>query len=208
MLQGYANDGKQIDRVVLASLDIQLTDVSCRIHAARSKHIAEFKELLYAAYDELEDSKSLKMAFISNVRHSAGDLKSQYRLAYQDSLSEDMRKGTTTKGPQRDMFTFFLDTKDLRKFGSQGEHKLVLVAVKFAEGRFLEKHLEEPPVFLLDDLFAELDVKRSLMIVESLKGGHQIFITATDLADLRNHGLEVDGERLEIINAEGIQANG
>jgi DNA replication and repair protein RecF len=208
MLQSYANEGKSVDRILLSSLDEQLTEVSARIHLGRSKHITEFKELLYEAYAELEETKSLKMAFISNVRHSAGELKSLYRLAYQDSLSEDMRKGTTTRGPQRDMFTFFLDTKDLRKFGSQGEHKLVLVAVKFAEGRFLEKHLEEPPVFLLDDLFAELDVKRSLMIVESLKGGHQIFITATDLADLRNHGLEVDGDRLEIINTEKIQANG
>jgi len=208
MLQAFANEGTAIDRILLSTLDEQLAKISARIHEGRSKHISRFKELLYEAYQELEDSKSLKMAFISNVRHSVGELEALYRQAYQDSLSEDMRKGITTKGPHRDLFTFFLDTKDLRKFGSQGEHKLVLVAIKFAEGRFLEQHLEEPPVFLLDDLFAELDVKRSLMIVESLKGGHQIFITATDLADLRNHGLQVDGDKLEIINAERIQANG
>ena len=208
MLQSYANDGHAIDRVLLATLDDQLAKISARIHSARSKHIAVFKELLYAAYAELEENKSLKMAFISNVRATAGELETLYRRAYQDTLSEDMRKGSTTRGPQRDIFTFFLDTKDLRKFGSQGEHKLVLVAIKFAEGRFLEQALEEPPIFLLDDLFAELDVKRSMMIVESLKGGHQIFITATDMADLRNHGLEIANDQLRIINAGEIQANG
>lgn len=207
MLQAHASDGKAIDRILIATLDDQRAKVSAQIHAARSKHITEFKRLLYKAYEELEPEKSLKMAFISNVRITTGDPENHYRQTYQDSLAEDMRKGITTRGPHRDMFTFFLDTKDLRKFGSQGEHKLVLVAIKFAEGRFLENFLNEAPVFLLDDLFAELDVKRSLMIVESLRGEHQIFITATDLADLRNHGLNIDGDSLQIIDAGGIQGN-
>ncbi len=208
LLQSYANDGTSIDRIQIATLDDQRAQISARLHKARSKHIAEFKKLLYDAYAELEDEKSIKMAFISNVRSTAGELEGLYRTAYQDSLAEDMRKGTTTRGPHRDLFTFYLNTKDLRKFGSQGEHKLVLVAIKFAEGRFLETFLGEPPVFLLDDLFAELDVKRSTMIVESLRGGHQIFITATDLADLRHHGLELAGDTLQIIDAGQIQANG
>lgn len=208
LLTSYANDGVPIDRIQISTLDDQRAKVSAQLHEARSKHIGEFKKLLYAAYDELEETKTVKMAYISNVRSTGGDLDGLYRRAYQDSLSEDMRKGTTTRGPHRDMFTFFLNTKDLRKFGSQGEHKLVLVAIKFAEGRFLETFLGEPPVFLLDDLFAELDVKRSTMIVESLRGGHQIFITATDLADLRHHGLEVEGDTLQIIDAGKIQTNG
>lgn len=208
MLLAYSNDGVAVDRVLMSTLDDQRAKISAQLHQSRSKHISEFKQLLYAAYERLEQDKSLKMAFISNVRITGGDPEVLYRQAYQDSLADDMRKGTTTRGPHRDLFTFFLNTKDLRKFGSQGEHKLVLVAAKFAEGRFLETFLKEPPVFLLDDLFAELDVKRSMMIVESLKGEHQIFITATDLADLRNHGLEVEGDALQLIDAGMIQANG
>ncbi len=208
MLQAYANNGSPLDRILMATLDDQRARVSAQLHEARSQHIAEFKKLLYVAYEQLEQKNSLKMAFISNVRITAGEPEGLYRRAYQDSLAEDMRKGTTTRGPHRDLFTFFLNTKDLRKFGSQGEHKLVLVAIKFAEGRFLENFLNEPPVFLLDDLFAELDVKHSLMIVESLQGEHQIFITATDLADLRHHGLQVEGDTLQVIDAGKIQNNG
>ena len=208
MLQAYANDDTGIDRILMSSLDDQRAQISALLHTSRSQHIAEFKKLLYDSYQRLEQNNSLKMAFISNVRVTAGEPEALYRQAFQDSLAEDMRKGTTTRGPHRDIFTFFLNTKDLRKFGSQGEHKLVLVAVKFAEGQFLENFLNEPPVFLLDDLFAELDVKRSGMIVESLRGEHQIFITATDLADLRNHGLEIEGETLLVIDAGKIQNNG
>ena len=208
LLLAYANDGVPVDELQIATLDDQRARISSSIHTARSEHIAGFKDLLYAAYGELESEKSVKMAFISNVRSTGGDMEPLYRKAYQDSLPEDMRKGTTTRGPHRDLFTFFLNTKDLRKFGSQGEHKLVLVAIKFAEGRFLETFLDEPPIYLLDDLFAELDVKRSTMIVESLQAGHQIFITATDLADLRHHGLKVEGDTLQIIDAGKIQING
>jgi DNA replication and repair protein RecF len=208
MLQSHLNDRVPIDRVLMSTLDDQRADISARLHQARSKHLTRFKELLYASYAELEQEKSLKMAVIANVRIGKEDPTARYRNAYQDSLAEDMQRGTTTRGPHRDLFTFFLNTKDLRKFGSQGEHKLVLVAIKFAEGRFLETFLNEPPVFLLDDLFAELDVKRSLMIVESLRGDHQIFITTTDLADLRNHGLSIDGEQLKLIHAGGEVAHG
>jgi DNA replication and repair protein RecF len=192
----------------MSTLDDQRASLSAQLHKSRSKHIAEFKKLLYDSYLQLEQVNSLKMAFISNVRVTSGEPEGLYRQAFQDSLAEDMRKGNTTRGPHRDIFSFYLNTKDLRKFGSQGEHKLVLVAIKFAEGQFLEQFLNEPPVFLLDDLFAELDVKRSMMIVESLKGDHQIFITATDLADLRNHGLEIEGDTLMIIDTGKIQNNG
>ncbi len=208
MLQDYANNGTALDRVLISTLDDQRASISAKLHDVRSQYIAEFKQLLYGSYEQMEQEKVLKMAFISNVRITGGEPESLYRRAYQDSLNEDMRKGTTTRGPHRDIFTFFLNTKDLRKFGSQGEHKLVLVAIKFAEGHFLENHLHEAPVFLLDDLFAELDVKRSLMIVESLQGNHQIFITTTDMADLRNHGLKVEGDTLQVIDAGAIQAHG
>jgi DNA replication and repair protein RecF len=207
MLQAHISDARNLDRILLASMDEQRATISAQLHEARTIHIAGFKKLLYTAYAELEQEKSLKMAYIPNVRVTSEDPELDYRRAFQDSLTEDIRKGTTTRGPHRDLVTFYLNTKDLRKFGSQGEHKLVLVAIKFAEGRFLENFLREPPVFLLDDLFAELDVKRSMMIVESLQGDHQIFITATDLADLRNHGLKVEGDSLQVIDAGKIQEN-
>jgi len=77
----------------------------------------------------------------------------------------------------------------------------VLVALKFAEGRFLEDFLQEKPIYLLDDLFAELDVKRSMQIIRSLQQGYQIFITSTDLADLRRHGLSLESDQLTIFDA-------
>lgn len=208
MLNAYASEGVQIDRILLSTIDDQLAQVAAFLHDARSRHITEFKKILYESYERLEDVNSLRMAYISNVRTNSGDAELAFRNAFRDSLDEDLRRGNTSRGPHRDMYTFYLNTKDLRKFGSQGEHKLVLVAAKFAEGRFLEEKLGEAPVFLLDDIFAELDVKRSLMIVDSLKGAHQIFITATDLADLRNHGLQVEGDTLQVIDAGKIQAHG
>ncbi len=76
---------------------------------------------------------------------------------------------------------------------------MALVALKFAEGQFLIKINNEQPIYLLDDLFAELDIKRSVKIIEALEQKHQVFITSTDLVDLRNHGISDDEKRTVIV---------
>ena len=52
---------------------------------------------------------------------------------------------------------------------------------------------------MLDDLFAELDIKRSIKIIEALEKKHQVFITSTDLVDLRNHGISDDDKRTVVV---------
>ena len=78
----------------------------------------------------------------------------------------------------------------MRHYGSQGEHKLVLVALKLAEREVMSNLTGHVPIFLLDDVFAELDIQRSKAIVDTVTSGDQVLLTTTDLADLRVHGLE------------------
>lgn len=206
MLSGYANHGRRVDEILLRSLDEQMAALALKIEQARQEHFEHFKDLAYEAYNDLEHEKTLKMTLVHNI-HSRDHLEEDFLKQFAAARGEDLRKGITTRGPHRDLLKIFLDTKDIRRYGSQGEHKLILVALKFAEGRFLETFLREPPVFLLDDLFAELDVKRSLQIVESLQGAHQIFITATDLSDLRTHGLEIDNGSIKVFDAGKVMEN-
>ncbi len=204
MLSAYAADGTPVDPEYLDSIDEQMAGSALIIHKSRQKHFDQLKALVYHSYGELERDKSFKMALITNVRQQDTS-DPDFRKAFKLARGEDMRRGTSSRGPHRDLLRMYLNSKDLKKFGSQGEHKLVLVALKFAEGRFLESHLKEPPIFLLDDLFAELDVQRSMQIVTSLRGSHQIFITATDLADLRTHGMQVEEGNIRIIDAGDLK---
>ena len=201
-LNDYATTGKSIDQGLLEAFNTQLAQQGAIIQQRRTEYFQRFKEFTYAIYPELEREKSFKMAYSPAIKLKPDESIEQAILAaLKSSQSTDLRRGTTTTGPQRDLFLFYLNRQELRKYGSKGEHKLVLVALKFAEGRFLEDFLQEKPIYLLDDLFAELDVKRSMQIIRSLQQGYQIFITSTDLADLRRHGLSLESDQLTIFDA-------
>jgi DNA replication and repair protein RecF len=207
MLIHHAKHGGPINETLLDTLDEQMAELGVGIQSSRRVHFTQYKELLYSGYAELEHEKKLRATLVANIPGKDARI-ADFLEVFQQARAEDLRRGVSTRGPHRDILKLFLNQQDIRRYGSQGEHKLILVAMKFAEGRFLESHLGEAPVFLLDDLFAELDVKRSLQIVQSLQGAHQIFITATDLADLRTHGLEIDGGTIQVINAGEVMNHG
>lgn len=201
-LNGYAVNGSTVDSGLLAAFDAQLAQYGATIQQRRIEYFQRFKEIVYEIYPELEREKSFKMAYSPAVKVKPDESIEQAILReLSANQAADLRRGSTTIGPQRDLFLFYLNRQELRKFGSKGEHKLALVALKFAEGRFLEEFLLEKPIYLLDDLFSELDIKRSTQIIESLQQGYQIFITSTDLADLRRHGLTLDSDQITIFDA-------
>jgi len=121
-------------------------------------------------------------------------------VLYQPNCSEDklysqpqrwqqkeLESGRTLWGPQRDDFVFLLDGKDLRSFGSQGQHKIMLVALKLAESRLLQERLGEAPVLLLDDLFSELDGDKVRNLGKSVPPEMQSVVTSTRAEHFREY---------------------
>ncbi len=200
-LNNYAGENYVVDNSLLDALDEQLAQYGAVLQDDRTKYFKVYTSLVYDLYPKLEPNKSFKMTYVPSIR---SDQPAATREAILRQLianrPADLRRGTTTCGTQRDLYLFYLNRRELRKYGSMGEHKLVLVALKFAEGRFLENHLQERPIYLLDDLFSELDVQRSTQIMQSLDPGYQIFITSTDLADLRRHGLTLESDKLTVFD--------
>jgi len=73
---------------------------------------------------------------------------------------QDLEAGRTTAGLQKDDLVFLLNEKSLKKYGSQGQQKSCLLALKFAQHRFLREKLGKSPCLLLDDVFDKLDEER------------------------------------------------
>ncbi|MFQ6677441.1 MAG: DNA replication/repair protein RecF [Fidelibacterota bacterium] len=114
-----------------------------------------------------------------------------FKNRLENSLNSDLNKGWTTTGPHRDNYTFLLNSRPLREFGSQGEHKIALVLIKMAEISMINKIMGSNPVLMLDDLFAKLDFKRADKVLSLLSGRGQTIITTTDIVDFEKHGLDL-----------------
>ncbi len=96
----------------------------------------------------------------------------------------------TLIGPHRDDVTFRLDELDVSLYGSRGQQRLVVVALKLAITALMRETAGEPPVLLLDDVLSELDQNhRRWVLKTAAEMGTQVFVTATDLHLLRRSTL-------------------
>ena len=107
-----------------------------------------------------------------------GDLESMFAMKLAVLEDEEIRRGVTLAGPHRDDIHFFTGGNDLKKFGSQGQKRLLAVLLKVAELNHLEGELKEPCVLLLDDAFSEFDSSIGARLMELLADGRQVFITS------------------------------
>ena len=95
---------------------------------------------------------------------------------------EDAKFCHTSVGPHRDDLTFFMNGMDISIYGSQGQQRSIVLALKLAEAQILEEACGEKPVILLDDVMSELDEHRRHALVEFISGDMQTFITTANLA--------------------------
>jgi len=94
----------------------------------------------------------------------------------------DIFKAETSIGPHREDLAFYLNGKNICASASRGEFRTLLLALKLAEIDFIKEKTGKNPILLLDDVFSELDRKRQLHLLKSIKGC-QTIITTTDLSE-------------------------
>jgi len=99
-----------------------------------------------------------------------------------NSVEKDRILQYTTKGIHKDDFVMTMEEQPLKKFGSQGQQKTFLIALKFAQYDYISKELRIKPLLLLDDIFDKLDRERVQQIIKLVTDNHfgQIFITDTN----------------------------
>ncbi len=94
---------------------------------------------------------------------------------------EEIARGMTTIGPHRDELRFLANSIDLGNYGSRGQIRTTLLALKMAEVNWMKKHTGEWPVILLDEVMAELDLERRADLLAHLSESEQVLFTTTDL---------------------------
>jgi DNA replication and repair protein RecF len=109
-------------------------------------------------------------------------LKSQYVKALHDSYRQDLQYCTTTIGPHRDEYRFIVNDIDLGYYGSRGQLRSAMHALKFGEADWMRSVTGRKPVILLDEAFSELDVDRRRALLQLLEKGDQSVVTVSDVS--------------------------
>ena len=130
--------------------------------------------------------------------------KEEFKKKLKQTRERDFLLGTTTHGPHRDNIKVFWNEKNIRDYGSQGEHKIALILLKLAEIKLIKHKTGKHPTILLDDVFAKLDLNRSKKLVSYLNSIKtkentpiQTIITTTDILNVEQSGLILDNLDVE-----------
>jgi DNA replication and repair protein RecF len=170
-----------------AGLDIwteKLAETGAEIIDRRLKFIAVLDRKLKHHYGLIAgNSETSKISYIpEGVKSEVYDeIRQELLELFKRHQRADERYGTTTAGPHRDDLIFELDGRQLKAFGSQGQQKSFVLALKMAEMDNLFDTFGEAPLLLLDDMSSELDARRNQNLMEFLtKREVQVFITTTE----------------------------
>lgn len=123
---------------------------------------------------------------INNKIKNQNEIKNRFSDLLKAEINIDLQKQSSTIGPHRDDIQFYLDNKLIKSFGSQGENKTFLIALKFLEGCYIKKETKKKPIFLMDDIFGELDGYRIERLAKQISTFGQTFITTTDKKKFTN----------------------
>lgn len=113
--------------------------------------------------------------------------------AFRLERSRDIRLGSTFSGPHRDIIDIIVGGKPLRNFGSLGQKKCVMIALKLAAFKALSEHRGEPAILVLDEAFAALDKERSAALLSLLSGMGQVFLASavvTSIEDVKLYNVD------------------
>lgn len=173
-------EGLPIREATLEPWTENLVKVGSKIIEERCRFIDDFSSIINPTYREVTKSKDkLEVAIESSVVLNE---KRRHEENFETSLlkvkNRERALGMSLVGPHRDDIVFKINGLDLRKFGSRGEHKSVLISIKIAEFKFISQKKEETPIFLLDDYYSELDNLREEKFFYLLDGLGQIFLTS------------------------------
>jgi DNA helicase-2/ATP-dependent DNA helicase PcrA len=112
------------------------------------------------------------------------NLKEYLKEEYNKKLDYDIKLCSTSIGPHKDDIEFYLGEKNLKFYGSQGQQRVAVLALKLSEIEIFKKYKESTPILLLDDIFSELDDIKKNNLLKYINKNIQTIITTTDLNNL------------------------
>lgn len=172
----YFAANRTFDALNLKVYDEQLIEYGTKIYEQRKEFLQEFAPIFNEKYRIISADKENV-----NLRYKSQLYQTEFDELLRQSLEKDKIVQYTSSGVHKDDLNFEIGEYPIKKFGSQGQQKSYLIALKLAQFEFIKQQANVIPILLLDDIFDKLDDLRVAQIVKLVNGNEfgQIFITDT-----------------------------
>lgn len=175
---------RHFDAIILESFNVRLVQSGNYIHAKRAEVLGKLNEHFNTIYPGIS-SGTEKVRFHYRSELNTAD----FETLLNQSIDKDLALERTSIGVHRDDIEFEIDGFPLKRFGSQGQSKSFVFALKLAQYQFFNEVLDSKPILLLDDMFEKIDSERAQKLIDLLCSEEfgQIILTDTHPERVRKH---------------------
>lgn len=177
----------------LALWDAQLATTGTRVIRRRSRALQRLAPIAQAWHASISGSTEiLQINYVPSValeQNHPEQIQQAFLEKIQLRAVAELRQGTTLVGPHRDEVELTINQTPARQYGSQGQQRTLVLALKLAELQLIEEVVGEPPLLLLDDVLAELDPSRQNQLLDTIQDRFQTLITTTHLGSFDSQWL-------------------
>ena len=166
--------------------DIQLVKYGKELIKRRIEFMDQINSIIFDIHKKLSGKKEeLEIKYIPSV--SVEDFEKTILI----SRERDIKYKVTSFGPHKDDISFYINNKDVRKYGSQGQQRTCALSLKLAEIELVKNIINDTPILLLDDVLSELDSSRQNFLLNSI-GDIQTIVTCTGLDEFINNRFSIN----------------
>ena len=188
MRNNYLKTSIKFDNNYFDVVTDHLIDYALILTKLRKKFINKINEKCSKIYEELTGLKKFNIKYISN--YSNKETKEEIKKMYDDIKNQELKYNLTMIGPQKDDLEFYIDDKNIKNYGSQGQQRMAILALKLSELEIIKELKNETPILLLDDVLSELDIEKQNKLLKFIKNNSQVIITTTDLENIEENILK------------------
>lgn len=180
--------------------DMQLIRFGKEIIKGRNDFINKVNSIIGEIHSKLTgDKEKLRIEYNPCVTISDFD------KVISESRERDIKYKVTNFGPHKDDLIFYINEKDVRKYGSQGQQRTAALSLKLSEIELVKLIIKDTPVLLLDDVLSELDSNRQNFLINSI-GDIQTIVTCTGLEEFINNRININ-KVFKVINGTVTSEN-
>lgn len=185
---------QQADPILLDILTEQLIEHAAIVLERRFQFLEKLRTSARPIHRDISRGiEDLQMTYDATIDVSEDMPKEKIEHIYEEEFARirqnETDRGTTLIGPHRDDLLFYINERNVQVYGSQGQQRTTALSVKLAEIELIKQEIGEYPILLLDDVLSELDDYRQSLLLSTIQGKVQTFVTTTSVDGIHHQTL-------------------